>query len=536
MNAAELPAPQAREALRLQCLAELGLAEAPARREADAVLDGLVRCAAHLLGFPIAMLSLVGEQRLWFIAQYGTDLDGADRAPSFCHHTVAGETLFEVPDAQADPRFVGSPWVTGHNDDHVRLRAYAGLPIRLGDHALGALYVADTVPRRLDAVQATLLADIAAAVVAWFQHRREHVALLSSHADLQDRAELLTSLSRETPGMLFQYRKTPGQRGRLNFVSGQAELVFGAIAPLQPPGLRTYLERCHPADLPDLLRCMGEAAHAHQPWQHVFRVCLPDHVLPSWRAAHASPSRLADGTVLWHGFIADVDEHMEVESLRRDKLAAQRASAEKSAFLSRASHELRTPLNAVLGFSQLLLLAEDDEPLTPRQRERIEWVMSSAQRLHELVDGLLELDRAESAREAGVDATDAAADAFTLLYIEDEPLNTLLVQEALRERPDWRVLHAADGRSGLAIARTQKPEVVLADINLPGISGLDVVRELRADPATAGTLCIALSADAMPAQIERAMQVGFDDYWTKPLDVLELAGRLADALARHGGR
>ena len=77
---------------------------------------------------------------------------------------------------------------------------------------------------------------------------------------------------------------------------------------------------------------------------------------------------------------------------------------------------------------------------------------------------------------------------------------------------------------------------MLTDINLPGLSGLDVVRELRADAALAGTLCIALSADATPGQIDRAMQSGFDDYWTKPLDVLELAGRLADALSRHGGR
>jgi CheY-like chemotaxis protein len=227
-------------------------------------------------------------------------------------------------------------------------------------------------------------------------------------------------------------------------------------------------------------------------------------------------------------------EPAEIEHLRRDKQAAERASAEKSAFLSRASHELRTPLNAVLGFSQLLLL--DDEPLSARQRERIEWVMSSAQRLHQLVDGLLDLDRSATPHEAGAGAPGAATDAFTLLYIEDEPLNTLLVQEALRERPDWRVLHAADGRSGLALARTQKPEVVLADINLPGMSGLDVVRQLRADSGLASTLCIALSADATPTQIERAMQAGFDDYWTKPLDVLELAGRLADALARHTGR
>lgn len=528
MNVAELPADAAREAQRLQCLAELGLREPPAHAEADAVLDGLVRCAAHLLGFPIALVSLVGERQVWFKARYGTDILAGERDAAFCSHTIQGDTLFEVPDARDDPRFANGPWVTGEP----RVRAYAGLPIRLEGVTLGALCVADTVPRRLDAVQATLLTDLAAAVTAWFSHRREHVDLLASRADLQERAELLVSLSRETPGLLFQYRKPPGRRGALSFVSGQADQVLGALAPLQQPGLRTYLERCHPDDLKGLLRCMSMAASAHQPWQHQFRVCLPGQSSPSWRSAHASPSRLADGTVLWHGFIADVDEHVEIDTLRRDKLAAERASAEKSAFLSRASHELRTPLNAVLGFSQLLLL--DDEPLTPRQRERLEWVQSSAQRLCQLVDGLLDLDRAEHLRATPPEGP--MGDTFTLLYIEDEPLNTLLVQEALRERPDWHVLHAADGASGLAIARTRRPEVVLTDINLPGISGLDVVRGLRADPDLAQTLCIALSADATPSQIDLAMAAGFDDYWTKPLDVLELAGRLADALARHGGR
>ena len=530
MKADELPPQEAREAERLQCLAELGLSAPPAQARPDAVLDGLVRCAAHLLGFPIALVSLVGERRVWFKARYGTDLAEADRDASFCSHAIHGDRLFEVPDAKADPRFADSPWVTGHNPADLRLRAYAGLPIRLNGVALGTLCVADTVPRRLDAVQATLLADIAHAVGAWFSHRREHVDLLASRVDLQDRAELLHSLSRETPGMLFQYRQPPGERGRLSFVSGQAEQVFGDLAPLQPPGLRTFLQRVHPDDLRGLLRRMSEARRARQPWQHQFRVQLPGHAQPGWRSAHASPSRLPDGTVLWHGFIADVDEHVEIERLRRDKLAAERASAEKSAFLSRASHELRTPLNAVLGFSQLMLM--DDEPLNARQRERLEWVLASARRLHELVDGLLDLDRATPA--PPVDAEDPAATAFTLLYIEDEPLNALLVQEALRGRSDWRVLHAADGRSGLAIAQTEKPEVVLTDINLPGMSGLDVVRQLRTDPALANRLCIALSADATPAQVERAMAAGFDDYWTKPLDVLELAGLLADALARHG--
>lgn len=528
MRAHELPA---NEAERLQCLAELGLSEPPAQPEPDAVLDGLVRCAAHLLGYPIALITLAGERRLWFKARYGTEAIDSARDPSFCAHTILGETLFEVPDAHADPRFADRPWVIGDTP----LRAYAGLPIRLGGVTLGALCVGDTVPRRLNTVQATLLADIATAVGAWFAHRREHVDLLASRAGLQAQAELLGRLSTETPGMLFQYRSQPGGAGQLDFVGGQAELIFGRIAPLQATGLRLFAERVHPGDLPDLVRGMREAELTQQPWQRLFRVCMPGADRPAWRSGRASPSVQPDGSVLWHGFIADVDEHLEIESLRRDKLAAEAASAAKSVFMSRASHELRTPLNAVLGFSQLLLLSPD-EPLTPRQQERIGWVQNAAQQLHQLVDGLLDVERGAHAPQGPGDDDSGGGGACTLLYIEDEPLNTLLVQEALRDRPDWRVTHAADGRDGLAVARTLKPDVVLTDINLPGLSGLDIVRELRADADLGGTLCIALSADATPGQIERAMQAGFDAYWTKPLDVLELAGRLADALAQHGGR
>ena len=527
MNAAELPPHETREAERLQCLAELGLAAPQHPPEADAVLDGLVRCAAHMLGYPIAAICLVGESRLWFKARHGTDAIDCERDPSFCHHAIQGSTLFEVPDAQDDPRFATSPWVVGQT----QLRAYAGLPVRLGALTLGTLCVADTVPRRLSAVQAALLADIANAVNAWFSHRREQVDLLASRAHLQRQAELLASLSSETPGMLFQYRCTPEGPGQLSFVGGQAEHVFGPLAPLAAEGLRPFAARVHPSDLPGLLRGMREAAATHRPWQRLFRVSLPGDDKPVWRSGRASPSRQPDGSVLWHGFIADVDEHIEVERLRRDKLAAECASAEKSAFLSRASHELRTPLNAMIGFNQLLL--RDPEPLSAGQRERVEWALASAQRLHELVDGLLDVEHRTTPPATEPGELDSRA--FTLLYIEDEPLNTLLVQEALRQRPDWRVLHAADGHSGLALARTQRPDVVLTDINLPGQSGLDIVRALRGDDATARTLCIALSADATPGQIERAMQAGFDDYWTKPLDVLELAGRLADAIARHGG-
>ena len=122
----------------------------------------------------------------------------------------------------------------------------------------------------------------------------------------------------------------------------------------------------------------------------------------------------------------------------------------------------------------------------------------------------------------------------TLLYVEDEPLNALLVTEALRAVPQWRIVLADDGEQGLAMARALLPDIVLLDINLPKLTGDQVLAALRRDTATAGLRCIALSANAMEEQRQAALAAGFDDYWTKPLDLRKLIERLGMQLARVG--
>jgi CheY-like chemotaxis protein len=118
-------------------------------------------------------------------------------------------------------------------------------------------------------------------------------------------------------------------------------------------------------------------------------------------------------------------------------------------------------------------------------------------------------------------AADAAAPArqHTVLYVEDNPANLKLVQEIVRFRPDLRLVSAPDGHFGLSLARSQRPDVILMDLNLPGLSGLDVLAQLRREPETARIPAIAVSANAMPADIERALAAGFARYLTKPIDV-----------------
>ena len=118
----------------------------------------------------------------------------------------------------------------------------------------------------------------------------------------------------------------------------------------------------------------------------------------------------------------------------------------------------------------------------------------------------------------------------TLLYVEDNPANLELVQQIIARRPDLRLLTATDGSRGIELARSHLPEVVLMDIYLPGISGIDAMKILRADPATGHIPIIAVSANAMPHDIERALAVGFFSYITKPIRIKELLEALDMAL------
>jgi signal transduction histidine kinase/ActR/RegA family two-component response regulator len=106
-----------------------------------------------------------------------------------------------------------------------------------------------------------------------------------------------------------------------------------------------------------------------------------------------------------------------------------------------------------------------------------------------------------------------------LLYVEDNPANLKLVEEIVRFRPDLRLLAAGDGPLGLSLARTHHPDIILMDLNLPGMSGLEVLAQLQREPGTRDIPAIALTANAMARDIERGMAAGFFRYLTKPIDI-----------------
>jgi CheY-like chemotaxis protein len=118
----------------------------------------------------------------------------------------------------------------------------------------------------------------------------------------------------------------------------------------------------------------------------------------------------------------------------------------------------------------------------------------------------------------------------TLLYVEDNPANLMLVEQIIEGIPRLRMFSAMDGNAGVASARTHLPDVILMDINLPGISGTDAMKLLHMDPATKHIPIIALTANAMLRDIKNGLDAGFFRYLTKPIKINEFMNALDDAL------
>jgi CheY-like chemotaxis protein len=119
---------------------------------------------------------------------------------------------------------------------------------------------------------------------------------------------------------------------------------------------------------------------------------------------------------------------------------------------------------------------------------------------------------------------------YSVLCVEDNPANLMLIATLLATRPDIRLLSARDGNRGVEIARHARPDVILMDINLPGISGIMALEILSQDPTTSHIPVIALSANAMPRDIEKGLAAGFFRYLTKPIKVNEFMNTLDLAL------
>lgn len=120
----------------------------------------------------------------------------------------------------------------------------------------------------------------------------------------------------------------------------------------------------------------------------------------------------------------------------------------------------------------------------------------------------------------------------TVLYVEDNPANLMLVEDLIARQPGIRLLSATDANRGIEIARDSTPDMILMDINLPGLSGIQALKILRDDPTTSHIPVVALSGNAIPRDVRRGLEAGFFRYLTKPINVNEFMNTL-DATLKH---
>jgi signal transduction histidine kinase len=178
--------------------------------------DDLTQLAAHICGVPIALVTLVDADRLWFKSRVGLPVAGIDRAQSFCSQVVVDREMMIIPDASCDERFARSPLVTGYPD----IRFYAGTPLISQDgHALGTLCVVDLRPRQLDGQQIAMLRALGRQVMSQIELRL-HLLVRAAMEKAKDEFVSVVSHELRTP--------LTSIRGSLGLIEGGA---LGTVPP-----------------------------------------------------------------------------------------------------------------------------------------------------------------------------------------------------------------------------------------------------------------------------------------------------------------
>ncbi len=259
---------------------------------------------------------------------------------------------------------------------------------------------------------------------------------------------------------------------------------------------------------------------------------------------------------------AAIDRQRAEERIRLAQEKAEAASRAKSEFLSRMSHELRTPLNAILGFTQLL---EIDQP-TPSQAESIAHILKAGRQLLSFINEVLSVAR-NYADAVSPEANETAlrqvllgdssppktslgrtlqggqqrapefprpqpqipAAPRKILYVEDQELNLRLVERILQNRQEYRLLSAPRGELALEMAKNERPDLILLDLNLPDMTGEAVLCHLKQAPELRATPVVMLSA-MVGERVESALALGAAGYLTKPYRVPDFFAVLEENL------
>lgn len=366
---ASYPPIPANEAQRLQTLRRYEILDT----ESEPAFDELVGLAAKLLEMPIALVTLIDEDRQWFKAQLGMDGSETKRNDSFCAHALGQSDLLVVPDAATDERFKQNPLVLGAPN----VRFYAGAPLVAPDGSgLGALCVIDNVPRTLTDDQQLTLKVLGRQVMNQLELRR---LLARSRRDRQN----LLSIINVLPAAVIV---ADAPDGRISYQNDAVHELLGREIH-DPEQLRRFWRDTQ------VRRQSGDILPPHE-WPAMRALAGAEVVaenltleLPTGRllpiVIGAAPMHDAEGHIVGAvvGF-QDVSQLHEVARLKNE-------------FVATVSHELRTPLTSILGSLQLLLSDKEALP-TEDGRNLVGVALNSSERLVRIINDILDIAKIEA--------------------------------------------------------------------------------------------------------------------------------------------
>lgn len=338
--------------------------------------DRLTRLASLITGAPIAIISLVDEDRQWFKSRQGLEVEQTARDISFCGHAILADEITVIPDAALDDRFADNPLVTG--DPFIRF--YAGVPLIAREgYALGTLCVIDTEPRvGLSSIETEGLLALAHTVMDEIELRLAGNTLRAQQQEIKRYFEVMGATT-DFLGL------TTGDGVFIGInPAGRTLTGFGSDEHLSSLTLSSF----HPPETEEML------------WNHAIPEAERNG---SWRGESVLRTKHGDLIPVEQVVLVHRDERGEIEYLstlcrdlsERDEITRlHQIQMMKDTFVSTVSHELRTPLTSIavsLGMFTDGLLGD----LDPESMRVMQIARSNAERLGHLVDDILDLERNE---------------------------------------------------------------------------------------------------------------------------------------------
>ena len=359
-----LPVPD-NEKQRLKALRDYNILDSIGEEE----FDRLTELASAICGVPIALVSLIDEDRQWFKAKTGLTLDETPRNISFCQHSIMGDSLFQVEDATQDERFKNTPLVT----DGLKIRFYAGQPlIDPEGYALGTLCVIDQQPKQLNEIQRRSLEILAREVVAQIVSRKEKNELENFENLFKVSIDMICVAG--TDGYL--QRVNPAFINTLGW--NEKELMEG-----------TLISFVHPDDVEKTILQLKSITRNESTFNFTCRIKTKggEYKELQW----IGTSDLENQKI--YAIARDVTSRVRMEKeLYNARIIAEQNAYAKDVFLANMSHEIRTPMNAITGFANLLA----DTSLDDEQREFVSNINIASGNLLAIINDILDISKIES--------------------------------------------------------------------------------------------------------------------------------------------